>query len=94
MTIDDETGQLLMIDYYSPEERGWDYQAVCYELYSLYMQGKDDSALTAIEPAYEETEDMYAYNYAAMYVSWGDVNYGEVILRFTVSGTGFYVSFY
>lgn len=94
MAIDDETGQVLLMDYASGEtEMEWDYSKMCGELYSLYMKAMDNSVLQTIEPTTEDTEEGYVYNYTAMYVAWGDANFGEVVLEFTVSIAGFYVCF-
>lgn len=95
MGIDDETGQVLMVNYESYDtEMEWDRVQMCDTLYSLFTKSLDSDALSAIEPYAEERDDGYEYTYDTQYISWGDTNYGEVVLCFTVSNTGFCVSFY
>lgn len=101
LLIDDETGKLLRIDYYTDE---WYYapEEQYYLLdtfYNVYMESLDlIEELKAREDAVSDretfTEDISTDGSAGIRVRFSDPEYGEVNLDFYVHPNGFYCYFY
>lgn len=92
MYIDDETGKILFIDYFSEEfcyemeKNGLDY-ILCLELfYKIYFDSLE-LEMPEMEPV--EEVNVPEAGSAAVESHWGDVLYGEFSVRFNINSVGF-----
>ncbi len=91
LDIDDKTGKIITITYeYAPslwEE--WQYDELLTDFYTIYFNR------LGLKPdeGYREPSDK-EHEYSTVTFRWGDMEYGEMGLEFTVYPTGFYNGVY
>lgn len=90
LDIDDKTGKIITISYeYVPSLwEDWQYDELLTDFYTIYFNR------LGLQPEEGDWESSDEHAYSAVTFRWGDMEYGEMGLEFTVYPTGFYNGVY